>query len=130
MIQEEKDLLLKDLCARLPYGVKFQSETVETVLFIDTSDGEVWINGTSIDDFKPYLFPLSSLTEEQYEKFIIASGWDGDIEDVRRGKFSCIGDIGLDYIYDTIDWLNKNHFDYRNLINKNLAIDATNLNIY
>ena len=65
MTQEEKDLLLKDLCARLPYGVKFQSENIETALFVDTSDGEVWINGTCIVDFKPYLFPLSSMTLEQ-----------------------------------------------------------------
>ena len=80
--------------------------------------------------WRPYLFPLSSMTDEQYEKFIIISGWDGDIEDIRRGKFSCIGYVGLDYIYDTIDWLNKYHFDYRGLISRGLAIDATGLNIY
>lgn len=73
---------------------------------------------------------MSSMTEKQYEKFIIISGWDGDIEDIRRGKFLCLGTIGIDYIYDTIDWFNKNHFDYRSLIEKGLAIDCTNLDIY
>ena len=52
------------------------------------------------------------------------------IEDIRIGKFSYLGTIGVDYIYDTIDWFNKNHFDYRGLIKMELAIDATGLNIY
>ena len=112
MIREEKELLLKDLCVRLPYGVKFQSENIETVLFVDTSDGEVWINGTCIDDFKPYLFPLSSMTEEQKKEWQYTLSSDGNIT------------------YETVDWLNKNLFDYRGLIEKELAIDATNLNIY
>ena len=70
------------------------------------------------------------MTEEQYESFIIVSGWDGDYEDIKRGKFSCVGYIGIDYIYDTIDWFIKNHFDYRGLIPKGIALDATGLNIY
>jgi hypothetical protein len=145
MTKEQKELLLRDLCARLPYRVvvdyahnafdvhkghyvKNGSKCILNCYLLDTfispRQNE---NGEYI---KPYLFPLSSMTEEQYEKFIIISGWDGDIKDIRRGKFSCIGYIGLDYIYDTIDWLNKNHFDYRGLIPKGLAIDATGLNIY
>lgn len=152
MTQEEK-LLLKDLCARLPYKVKcygFQQK-------IDGNDNECYgtLKRISNYDFgwkfilndrvplnnrkcyeesyhkvKPYLFPLSSMTEEQYKEFIMISGWDVDIEDVRRGKFSCIGYIGFDYLYDAEDWFNKNHFDWRDLIPKNLAIDCTNLNIY
>jgi hypothetical protein len=128
MTQEQKDLLLKDLCARLPYGVVVKDRngvhklTPTNTEFIDLFNGKC--------NIAPYLFPLSSMTEEQYEKFKIISGWDGDIEDIRRGKFSCIGYIGLDYIYDTIDWYNKNHFDYRGLIPMGSAIDATNLNIY
>lgn len=138
MTQEDKELLLKDLCARLPYGVKVQAysyeediETIETLREID-SDGCISTLECETLKYisKPYLFPLSSMTEEQYENFIIVSGWNGDYEDIKRGKFSYIGYIGLDYIYDTIDWLNKNHFDYRNLIERNLAIDCTNLNIY
>ena len=147
MTQEDKELLLlKDLCARLPYGVKvskivedwtsdprpIRSINLNNIIVVDgefedgTPDIDVW----GYEDFKPYLFPLSSMTEEQYESFIIVSGWDGDYEDIKRGKFSCVGYIGIDYIYDTIDWFIKNHFDYRGLIPKGIALDATGLNIY
>ena len=127
MKQEEKNLFLKDLCSRLPYGVK-----------LDTLDGsqELDIRWLSINmcnissPYLSYLFPLSNMTEEQYEEFINISGWDVDIEDIRRGKFSCIGYVGLDVMYDAIDWFNKNHFDYRGLIPMGLAIDATGKNIY
>lgn len=139
MTQEEKELLLKDLCGRLPYGVKAsyygaeeECECIDEIDGIYPFDNEVSIGqyALEIEVIKPYLFPLSSMTEEQYEKFIIISGWDVDIEDVRRGKFSCIGYVGLDVIYDAIDWFNKNHFDYRGLIPMGLANDATGLNIY
>ena len=146
MTREDKELLLKDLCARLPYGVKVQCEdylfTFDKdhmgigMLYKDFNmnlleSPKIILSGCYYgEDIKPYLFPLSSMTEEQYEKFIIISGWDGDIEDIRRGKFSCMGYVGLDYMYDAIDWLNKNHFDYRGLIPKGLAIDETGLNIY
>lgn len=113
MTQEEKDLLLKDLCGRLPYGVKFQSENIETAFFVDTSDNEVWINGTCIDDFKPYLFPLSSMTEEQRKEYH---------ELLYKPKHG----INIDYF----DWCHKNHLDCRGLIPKGLAIDATGLGIY
>ena len=125
----------------MPYGIKAQIKYYDVaceLLAISTNgttyattygDMECLIE-TFVEDCKPYLFPLSSMTEEQCEKFKIISGWDGEWEDIKRGKFSCIGYIGLDYIYDTIDWLNKNHFDYRGLIEKGLAIDCTNLNIY
>lgn len=138
MTQEDKELLLKDLCARLPYGVKIQVPYEDGSGYFDetvwevNNDGPFHINGWGIEYeyVKPYLFPLSSMTEKQYDEFIIISGWEGNIENIRRGKFSCIGFIGLDYIYDTIDWLNKNHFDYRNLIENSLAIDATGKDIY
>ena len=148
MAQKDKELLLKDLCARLPYGVKVHATVIDTdtntevekvgvLSMIDTdtvvaftSDDTNCYFYVTIHEIRPYLLPLSSMTEEQYEKFIIISGWDGDIEDIRRGKFSCIGYIGLDYIYDTIDWFNENHFDYRGLIPAGAAIDATGLNIY
>ena len=149
MLQKDKELLLKDLCSRLPYGVKcaifnkdlgfggisgFEGKYPFVIDGItqEGDDIDVWLEhgNFSLETVKPYLFPFSSMTEEQYENFIIISGWDGDIEDIRRGKFSCMGYIGLDYIYDTIDWLNKNQFDYRGLIPKGLANDATGLNIY
>lgn len=138
MTQKDKELLLKDLCARVPYGIKINENTQGDFTVIGltnervftTCEVEDYHNDFPIELIKPYLFPLSSMTEEQYDEFIIISGWEGNIENIRRGKFSCIGFIGLDYIYDTIDWLNKNHFDYRNLIENSLAIDATGKDIY
>lgn len=117
---QDKELLLKDLCARLPYGVKAkyygsaeECECCDTIEGIYLIDDEVVIGqyGLSVENVKPYLFPPSSMTEEQKDDMI---------------KSSC--GIGLDK--NVFDWYNKNHFDYRNLINKNLAIDCTNLNIY
>ena len=116
MTQEDKELLLKDLCARLPYGVKVEYKNeifdVEHVcpmyeeVKLDTY--ETWTVGVS--DIKPYLFPLSSMTEEQKEE------WRG----IRLSKLP----------WDELNWLNKGQWDYRHLIEKGLAIDATGLNIY
>jgi hypothetical protein len=137
---ENNEILLKELGSRLSHDVKLSYKYKNNIHILSgmTRAGMVVINDavtdeittTDIENVKPYLFPLSSMTEEQYEKFIIISGWDVDIEDIRRGKFSCIGYVGLDIIYDAIDWFNKNHFDYRGLIEKGLVIDATGKNIY
>ena len=144
MTQEDKQLLLKDLSARLPYGVKCIVTKSRTEEGQKGDVGKIgWVSLEGVDcigdrepffsefgNFKPYLIPLSSMTEDQYIEFIIISGWNCDITDIRRGKFPCISYIRLDCIYNTIDWFNKNHFDYRGLIEKGLAIDATGLNIY
>lgn len=134
MTQEDKDLLLKDLCARLPYGIKASyygvEEECETWDEIEcvTLDGYVDIGQYSlpIEGIKPYLFPLSSMTEEQqqYLKNKFCYDWDGEPYDLWKCQIE-IGDTD-----ELIDWFNKNHFDYRGLIEKNLAIDATKLNIY
>ena len=127
MTQENKELLLKDLCARLPYGVKFMcNKNIYTtkgldLVVADEGDWEyaVTAKGTApieIDFIKPYLLPLSSMTEEQKQEYqYITERWMYD------SSYS---------ISDSIDWLNKSHFDYRGLIEKGLAIDATGLNIY
>lgn len=120
MNKKDKELLLKDLSVRLPYGVKFESENAERVYFIDTSDDEIYINGTNIENCKPYLFPLSSMTEEQRKEYY-------DLCDITLTEYGY--PIWFDSV-GSIDWLNKNHFDYRGLIEKGLAIDCTNLNIY
>ena len=129
MTQEEKDLLLKDLCSRLPYGVKC---IVTKSRIEEGQKGDMGklvciclegVNCTSdipffseFGNFKPYLFPLSSMTEEQKQEYqYITERWMND------PSYS---------ISDSIDWLNKNHFDYRGLIESGLAIDATGLNIY
>ena len=113
MTQEDKELLLKDLCARLPYGVIIQIKDW-AVLDAELKIGH--INRLQINDveLKPYLFPMSSMTDEQYKEY-----WELEHSD------------NMEHLsIPALDWLNKNHFDYRGLIEKGLAIDATNLNIY
>ena len=134
MIQEDKELLLKDLSARLPYGVK--ASYYGTVEEYETWDEirAVHIPGyvnigpyvLDIERIKPYLFPLSSMTEEQkqYLKNRFCYDWDGEPYDLWKYQIE-IGETD-----ELIDWFNKNHFDYRVLIEKGLAIDATGLNIY
>lgn len=149
MTREEKDLLLKDLSARMPYGVKVQFKTNSVIenkyKFIYNVDGEYeyinigksnltldiikMLSNNCIDEIKPYLFPLSSMTEEQ--KKYINDRWgineDFDFEiNPDWARYS----IDLGDMVDYISWLNKNHFDYRGLISKGLAIDCTNLDIY
>lgn len=123
MTQEYKELLLKDLCARLPYGVKIEltwwvmDEGTYINATLEPDHIEQLLNNEDrITEIKPYLFPLSSMTEEQKKEYqYITERWMYD------ASYS---------ISDSIDWLNKNHFDYRGLIPVGLSIDATNLNIY
>lgn len=141
MTQNERDLLLKDLCGRLTYGVKVLHEgwnyewdqelsTIERVTGIDEkfiytkvldkNSGEEFTSdrhGISLFDDKPFLFPLSSMTEEQRKEFVATL------------KYLPAEEIDI-WTLDTYDWCNKNHFDYRGLIPKYLAIDATGRNIY
>lgn len=135
MTQEQKDLLLKDLCARLPYGVKvaFFNEDlthnsepktligIECINNLNYSRLEDEDGNTTIVEFvKPYLFPLSSMTEEQKQHY----HW------LQCHALDALGNPLCFDCYDSLDWLNKNHFDYRDLILMGLAIDATNKNIY
>ena len=154
MTQEEKQLLLKDLCARLPYEVKgrvyaentkgeydingdmifFDSPFDVTLDDINTSTEEIHviaignedtvdfiedqqINGKpyTIDEFKPYLRPMGSMTEGEILEFIRI----GDsILRIGEKKLICILSL------KQMDWLNAHHFDYRGLIDKGLAIEA------
>ena len=139
MTKENQNLLLIDLCARLPYNVKVCYDN--KVCTIDAFAGNSFIISETPDaaaivacpkDIKPYLFPLSSITDEQRK----------ELEELYLGCYITCQDVDDDgYIWDekvfemfpgteTDDWLNANHFDYRGFINKGLAIDATNLNIY
>ena len=158
MKQEDKELLLKDLCARLPYGVKILHEgwnyewdqelsTLEKVTGIDerfiytkliNDNGEEYTSGRhtiSLLDDKPYLFPLSSITEEQYNSLHelgILDNCSHSYEYVNPHihGVSFIFKEFKTYSLELIEWLNKNHFDYRGLIPKGLAIEATGLNVY
>ena len=139
MTKEDKELLLKDLCARLPYGVKvlvdnkhwidFDGRTPSKLTF-DNSYRLLYV-GTYLGYVKPYLFPLSSMTEEQQEEFdrIYADDMQVVACNLKNKLDGKPYETNLGH-YRHIDWLNKNHFDYRGLIEKGLAIDATGLNIY
>lgn len=152
MTTEEKQLLLKDLCARLSYGVKVlnTAEGLNKICKLDSimtaRNGKDCFVGltlpddsimTGIEMVKPYLRPMSSMTEEEKRKFqSFFPGCFGDqwldIEEGIIEIFECSSTMTL-YLYDferMIDWLNAHHFDYRGLIEKNLALDCTGLHIY
>ena len=153
MTQENKELLLNDLCGRLQYGVIGRCEidasydtSFDTIFQIHKFDAEVYgikedlllvtpliedtdeqtyteeevADGVAILDFTPYLFPMSSMTEEQ--KVIYGDLCYSVIQSLTNNMQSELNELS--------NWLNRNHGDYRGRIKKNLALDATNLNIY
>lgn len=137
MTQEEKELLLKDLCARLTYHTHAKvwlkdGTTEEGALDLEHNYGDVLRGAFYYDEIvkiKPYLFPLSSRTDEQkkespFESALLNAFINGYISQFEDGE------LNIDDLNRLYDWLNKNHFDYRGLIEKGLAIDATGLNIY
>lgn len=109
MTQEEKDLLLKDLCARLSYGVMMKGVNEDFELSTSAPPKRLSYVLNSAD-FKPYLRPMSSMTDE---------------EDARRCAFLDDIEGGIENaILNYIDWLISNHFDYRGLIQTGLALPA------
>lgn len=129
MTQKEKQLLLKDLCTRLSYGVKAKSQTSH--LEINTIDG-YFVDGDgrkmfhlsepdfwqTVDHFQYYLRPMSSMTEEEIKEF---------------QAFHCVDGLhpyfyqemcNLQNLENMMDWLNVHHFDYRGLIEKGLVLEA------
>ena len=122
MTQNEKDLLIKDLCARLPYGVKVKLGDNPNIFELEYrikfavmyGDSDKLEDILDITNIKPYLFPMSSMTEEQNLEYLS----------------TCRGGNAYCPTYKSFDLLDKNHFDYRGLIPMGLANDATGLNIY
>lgn len=120
MTQEEKQLLLRDLCGRLPYGVKFQGED-SNVYTLDAAN----YFALQVEDvvFKPYLRPMSSMTEEERRCLLEELGFDEDLE---NGELNDFGS----YVYRSVnvlplfDWLNSHHLDYRGLIEKGLVLEV------
>lgn len=104
MTQEDKELLLKDICARLPYKVKVCLYKKETCILIGIDGDEVYLDVDSdsfyMENIKPYLRPIHKLTKEELEE--------------------------LEFLTDSdyVDYCNKHHIDYRNLIPKGLALEA------
>ena len=129
MTQNEKDLLLKDLSARLPYGVKMNhiaDDEYSPKTLIGVAKDMITLEGlggyecVDVEDYKPYLFPMSSMTEEQKREFDISM--DMGYAAAYNAEINCANRM--------IEFFHKNHLDYRGLIPKGLAIDATGLNIY
>lgn len=147
MTQEEINLLFTDLCGRIQYGVKcqcFDEKTItpltgiksNTELYFDELDYKEFDGIVKITYCKPYLFPLSSMTEEQMKEitkrynYYNIYGTYIEITNHIEGYWDDDNSCNLqDYLW-LEDWYNKNHFDYRGLIEKGLAIDATDKNIY
>ena len=124
MNTKDKEILLKDLCARLPYGVKINESTqgdftvigLTTERVFTTCETEGCHNDFPIECIKPYLRPMSSMTDYEaieWHKTTLGQRW-----------------ITNDNIERCIDWVNAHHFDFRGLIEKGLAIDATGKKIY
>ena len=122
MIQKEKELLLIDICARLPYGAmvhyhyKRGDKTIDEDRELDFSDVESLKYGNEYPQdnwceisWKPYLRPMSSMTEEENTKYEYGFLYSNDLQI---------------YAEEYIDWLNAHHFDYRGLIEKGLALEA------
>ena len=129
MTQKDKELLLKDLCARLPYGVKIYFGGIPKLLtsitvkpgyteilvegeygkaaycdFISTYNNKEYLQEEIAEKCKPYLRPMSSMTEEEKAEFL-----------------SLPMKV---YSMNSFDWLNTHHFDYRGLIELGLALKA------
>ena len=135
MTQENKELLLKDLCARLPYKVivsyaynafnvrngRYVKRESKYILDCDLLDVFISPRLNEKEEYiKPYLFPLSSMTEEQKEEYCSLQ---------QKVIYNNKGLVNSD-VMEYVNWCYKNHIDINNLIPKGLAIDATGLNIY
>ena len=123
MAPEDKELLLKDISGRLPYGLivqisLFRNDGIKGDIELDPHVTEnLW---EIIDKYHalPYLRPMSSMTEEEYMEY----------HRIDNRSYSCPEDYAHIPASDRIDWLNAHHFDYRGLIKKGLAIEVTKEN--
>lgn len=151
MTQEDKELLIKDLSARLSYGLKAQ------VLGWDEEKGEVEVplkvysinvdgylsfeynhynvETAYVEDCHLYLRPMSSMTNEEFEKLREYSGLKYeqlDLASYQSGTYKCLdfylSEVPSYFVILVFDWLNIHHFDYRGLIERGLAIAVTEEN--
>lgn len=136
MTQNEKKLLFKDLCMRLPYGVKVEIKYHDDAWELLA----IYTNGTTyaardigypietyFEDCKPYLFPLSSITYEQKCTCPIGVA---NLEDFIENNHWSLIEIQPYNLLKFGNWCYKNHLDVNGLIPMGLAIDASGLNIY
>lgn len=146
MVQKDKELLLKDLCSRFPYGVKcaivdkdlgfggipgFEGKYPFVIDGItqEGDDIDVWVEhgNFSLETVKPYLFPLSSMTDEQRQEYTYIVNYisPDDTDNWKEGEF-----IYVEQFAQLMHFYHINHLDYMGLIEEELAIDATGKNIY
>jgi hypothetical protein len=119
MTQKDKELLLKDLCARLPYEVKVYNEpyTFDLDIFEVNSTISETILEIIKEGWKPYLRPMSSMTEEERKEY-------NDIVKNTIDFYDCPKSEEICFFIIPIEWLNKHYFDFRSLIEKGLALEA------
>ena len=143
MTQEETNLVLKDICSRLPYGVTVRVyDYVEEDSFIyhlNIENFSTFVSDFFIEDIKPFLYPMSSMTDEQAEELFNLFGLECPSTEEDYIKINEVTGItfflnkGFDvetHLDKLTEWLDKNHFDYRGLIPWGLAINAIDLDIY
>ena len=142
MAQEDKKLLFKDLCARLPYVLycnitdytaeREEDENFDAPLLsiertesggyatfrFAASEYKIWDNETQL--VKPYLRPMSSMTEEERKELIHFGG----VVRIDTGEVIDVSCLGFKHHANNQDWLNAHHFDYRGLIPMGLALEA------
>ena len=129
MTYEESQLLYKDLCGRVPYGVKYhwKGRTTEDELPHVLGEINNWMIYYIHEGFvKPYLRPMSSMTEEEEKEFNEIIGYKGvnvDGWEICDKVYTMYG-IYLPGVSNLIDWLLAHYFDYRGLIKKGLALEA------
>ena len=141
MTREEKQLLLKDLSCRIPYGVivnvngkyNVRLESVNWYEEVSVDDGSNDLY--TISEVKPYLFPLSSMTDEMMEE-LNAEGFFKyrdtitNVSHIERKEGEIYTYIDIESMSFLTEFFHSHHIDYQELIEKGLAIDCTNLNIY
>lgn len=123
MEKEHKDLVITDLCGRLPHKVivefvSYKGEEKPWVGELSCKDLDYFIHDVGFVEIKPYLFPISSMTAEQRREYTHIANMYGNLAATQLSGTTIQ------------DWFDKNHLDYRGLIPKGLAKDATGLNIY
>ena len=119
MKPEDKQLLLKDICARLPYNVYVEVKNAFDDVFTWKLDAYTLQEMRKLKSIKPYLRPMSSMTEEEQKEY----------HKTFRPEVYGNGFIYVES-FRSFDWLNEHHFDYRGLIEKDLAISTEVFNPY
>lgn len=137
MTQEEKDLVIKDLCGRLPYKViveiiSYGQETQKPwVGELSCKDLDCFLHDVAYKSIKPYLRPISNMTEEEKEELRDTYTWlyseyPFDDEDEDEEDVGCHPEPSA----ETYDWYNRKMFDYRGLIPKGQALSTEEYNPY